>query len=430
MEKIKKISIILLVILLTIIGILSYIIKYAKEKKDLSNHINESAPVVYKKDPEQVTDYPQFYMVEQCINKYITNFIKEDERYYTKEEIEANNKSKKNKIKAILDKQYLEDINNEDLLKNQYPEGSKFSAKTMKILRSENINIYSVYGVIKNANTKEKELNLFYIVRLDIKNGTFSIEPIKGIQNIDEIELKIDTEKIEKNSYNVYNAYNKIKEEDTVKRYFSDFREYLLDNSDKAYEFLDEEYKNKRFHTLEDFKSYVKESYREILLSKLSTYQVNNYKEYKEYICKDQYENLYIFNTKNPLEYTVKLDNYTIATEEFEKTYKNSNEKQKITINTEKWIQMLNNRDYNSAYDVLDETFKNSNFKNIELFKQYVNENYSGHYKIESFSIEQQGEIYVNNIKLKNIETNQIDKEMTIIMKLKEGINFVMSFNK
>ena len=430
MERIKKITIILLIIFLTIIGILSYIIKYQKEKKELPKYIGEITPVEYKKEPEQVTDYPQFYMVEQCINKYITNFIKQDLRYYTKEEIEDHNKLKKNEIKAMLDEKYLENINIEDLFENQYPDASKFSAKNMKILRSENINIYSVYGIIKNPNTKEKELDLFYRIRFDLENKTFSIEPIKGIQNIDEIELKIDREKIEKNLYNVYNPYNKIKEEDIVKRYFSDFREYLLDNSDKAYELLDKEYKNKRFPTLEDFKSYVKERYREILLSKLSTYQVNNYKDYKEYICKDQYENVYIFNTKNPLEYTVKLDNYTIATEDFEKTYKNSNEKQKITINSEKWIQMLNNKDYNLAYSVLDESFKNNNFKNIEVFKQYISENYSGHYKIESFNIEQQGEIYLNNVKLKNIETNQIDKEITIIMKLKEGTDFVMSFNK
>lgn len=430
MENVKKLIIILIIIILIIIGILYYIISYKKEKNDFSNHINEEAPVVYKKEAEEITNYAQFYMVEQCINKYIINFIKEDETYYTKEEIEENNKSKKNKIKALLDEQYIEDVNVDDLYKTQYTEGSKFSAKNMKILESENIDIYGVYGVIKNANTKEKELNLFYKVRLDRKNGTFSVEPIKQIKNIDEIELKIDIEKIDKKIFNIYTSYNRIKEEEIVQRYFSDFKEYLLDNSDKAYEFLNTEYKNKRFPTLEDFKSYVKDKYKELLLIKLSAYQVNNYKDYKEYICKDQFENLYIFNTKNPLEYTVKLDNYTIPTEDFEKTYKNSNESQKISINTEKWIQMLNNKDYNSSYNVLDESFRNNNFKNIEIFKQYINQNYSEQYKIESSNIEQQGEIYLNKITLKNVKTNQIDKQITIIMKLKEGSDFVMSFNK
>ncbi len=430
MENIKKLIIILIIIILIIIGILYYIISYKKEKNDFSNHINEEAPVVYKKEAEDVINYSQFYMVEQCINKYIINFIKEDETYYTKEEIEENNKSKKNKIKAMLDEKYLEDINIEDIFNTQYPIGSKFSAKSMKILESENIDIYSVYGVIKNANTKEKELNLFYKVRLDRKNGTFSIEPIKQIKNIDEIELKIDTEKIDKNVFNVYTSYNRIKEEEIVQRYFNDFKEYLLDNSDKAYEYLNIEYRNKRFPTLDDFKSYVKDKYKELLLIKLNAYQVNNYKDYKEYICKDQFENLYIFNTNIPLEYTVKLDNYTIATEDFEKTYKNSNENQKVSINTEKWIQMLNNKDYNSAFNVLDDSFKNNNFKNKEVFRQYINQNYSEHYKIESSNIEQQGEIYLNKITLRNIKTNQIEKEITIIMKLNEGTDFVMSFNK
>ena len=101
---------------------------------------------------------------------------------------------------------------------------------------------------------------------------------------------------------------------------------------------------------------------------------LNTYDEYSEYVCRDKYQNLYIFRAKNPLDYTVLLDTYTITTDNFKTTYDKSSEEYKVAMNIDKWIQMINSRDYTSAYNCLDETFRNNNFGSEEAFEKYMKE--------------------------------------------------------
>ena len=131
------------------------------------------------------------------------------------------------------------------------------------------------------------------------------------------------------------------------------------------------------------------------------------------------------------MEFTMELDTYTIPTEQFKKTYRTANQQKRVMMNIDKWIQMLNNRDYTSAYKVLNETFRNNNFGSEEKFVAYMKEKYPLHYKIEFSSFSEEGSAYVQSIKLKEIGSENAEgKALDIIMKLKEDIDFEMSFNK
>ncbi len=211
--------------------------------------------------------------------------------------------------------------------------------------------------------------------------------------------------------------------------YFQDLKTNLLYNTKEAYNYMTEEYRQKRFGTEEGLLQYVNSNITELAQIKLEKYQVNNNDDYTEYVCMDQYENLYIFKETSVMQYTVTLDTYTLEEEEFNSTYNNSDEAMKVKMNSDKIIQMMNRRDYKTIYNLLNGTFKNNYFKTEEEFEKYMKEKYPLHYKAEFANTENEGNTYIQEINLTDItEQDEEIKQMTIIMQLKEGTNFEMSF--
>ena len=128
--------------------------------------------------------------------------------------------------------------------------------------------------------------------------------------------------------------------------------------------------------------------------------------------------------------YKVRLDTYTIMPDNFKETYDSSNEQYKVAMNIDKWIDMLNNRDYHSAYQYLDETFRNNNFGSEEAFEQYMREHFPLHYQLKIGQFTETNNTYTQYIVLTDItgETNE-EIDNTIIMQLKDDYDFVMSFS-
>ena len=83
---------------------------------------------------------------------------------------------------------------------------------------------------------------------------------------------------------------------------------------------------------------------------------------------------------------------------------------------------------------MLDESFKQSNFDTLEKFEQYVKNNFFS-YNLNStvsseISLRTEGEYYIYNTVLRNNSSSAAEsKELTIIMQLKQGTDFVMSFS-
>ena len=194
---------------------------------------------------------------------------------------------------------------------------------------------------------------------------------------------------------------------------------------------MNQEYRNKRFGNYETFSKYVDNNLQDIAKLSFTQYLVNNYDGYKEYVCKDKYENLYIFHETAVMDFTLMLDTYTLDNEKFLEKYNSSDDQYKVAMNIDKWIQMLNCRDYSSAFKVLDETFRTDNFANdVDKFEAYMRQYFPDHYELDFGEFSEETGTYIQDITLKDI-TGQNEEEIskTIYMELGEGTDFVMSFN-
>ena len=128
------------------------------------------------------------------------------------------------------------------------------------------------------------------------------------------------------------------------------------------------------------------------------------------------------------MDYTVKLDTYTIITDKFKEEYANGNDNKKVIMNMDKFIQMINNKDFKSAYQVLNNTFKENNFGSEEAFKQYMKNTYYNYNNIVINDFSSENNTYICKTTITNKENEEETKDMNIIMKLNHGTDFEMSF--
>ena len=92
--------------------------------------------------------------------------------------------------------------------------------------------------------------------------------------------------------------------------YFTDYKQYLTHNIEKAYELVDPEYATKKFRDISDFKNYVSNRYNN---SKVKKYKVNNKEDYTYDIIGDTDNNYIVFKVDGVMNYTVYLDNETVV---------------------------------------------------------------------------------------------------------------------
>lgn len=440
-KLIISISIVGIIIICLIIAI--FIIKRDNENRNV--YKAEGEGITVNNEIQEVTSQTMFYTVQNAIQKYLSythlNINEEVESETNQNQTLAEiygistEEEKKQAIIDLLDIDFIEknNINLNNINKFIDISTNKIEKCSIKKLYTlENIEIQPYVANVEiqledeNGEIIIKESK--YIITLDTYNSIFMVEPINEEINIEEVKLNRERESIETNSRNSY-IYVRLNEGEISEKYFSEFKEIILNNQEEAYKLLNKEYRDIRFKDLEDFKNYVEKNKEEISENNISKYLVNKYDEYTEYVCMDKYQNIYVFTVKAVKNYDVKLDTYTIQTENFVTEYNNSDDQNKIMLNIDKWIQMLNNRDYKAAYEVLDETFRNNNFASEEKFEQYMREKFPLHYKLEFGEYSNESDIGMQKIILTDItEEDKNEIQNTIIMQLKDNYEFVMSF--
>lgn len=101
-----------------------------------------------------------------------------------------------------------------------------------------------------------------------------------------------------------------ISNEDMAKIYLKDYIHIMYTDIERAYNLLDQKYRNKKFGSLENYKKYVNEmTESSYSLSKYYKKETNNYIIFGVY---DQKENFYAFKTRGVMQYKVYLDDYTV----------------------------------------------------------------------------------------------------------------------
>lgn len=242
------------------------------------------------------------------------------------------------------------------------------------------------------------------------------------IQNYEEISIK---DRYECNEI----QYISMSIDDLILIYFDDYKTYMLENPEQAYNLLDKEYREKRFGNIDGYKTYIANNKEMISNNSLESYKISVDDEKSQYICLDQYGNYYIFTENAIMDYTVILDTYTIDLPEFTEKYNSATDQQKVALNIDKFMQAINSKDYKYAYNCLADSFKNNYFKTQEDFENYAKENFYASNTVGYKEFDTQGEYYTYSVILTDKET-EAQKNKTFIMKLEEGTNFVLSFDR
>ncbi len=451
MEKIKKLIILFIIIIIIIILTLLLLLKNVNNKNEINNeeYSENSEEYIPEQDDNgyvDVSDSNLFYSVFNSVNKYIDimkyNFnteINEEDlyKYYDiDQEYLFNIKSEKQRIEAVyslLDEKYKEsnNINLNNIKQFIYPiyEDTIIIPIKMKVKYGTNINTFILKTYLKDNDLEER----YFIIRTNNKNQTFSIEFLDEKDNNKEIEkLKINENEdiIEKNYCNEFKI-EIIKTEKIAQKHLEHYRDLSIKYPEIVYNnYLDKDYKEKRFGTLENYKKYIEDNKEELEYVQITKYYVESELNITKYVCVDQYENTYVFSENATMQYNVMLDTYTLITEKFIETYKNAKDIEKVQLNVDKFIKMMNSHDYINIYKYLSEGFKERYFKTEEEFEKYIKSIFYRYNKITYKNVTKKGsDIYIANIEIEDLTgKNDEKKELNIIIQLIDETKFVMSF--
>lgn len=459
MKKQKKLKIIILCLIIAIIAIGTTVIVISLNNKngdeqnntslentDLDNNesTNESDFIeIANNKPSKTTTPNIFFTVDSCIKNYlmmlhtktsdvVLSYLNSD--FINEDQINENN---------IFQK--LEQYNNIN---------SYMTVDMYNYIGNGAISYYTK-GIIDNRN-------VYFILALDQTNGTFDIIPITGekYNNILNGDLSDEVNNDRMISGKEYNFYSMLDFDDQglAKKYYQEFITLMLASTDETYNFLDEQYRNLRFPTINNFNQYInnnKEKFQTIykvtsddgrdefnslsdylqFITENSSAQLTNYAvvdngESKQYVCLDGYNNYYIFNVKSPGDFTVYLDNHIIDTNSFIEKYDKSSEENKCALNAEKIKDAINTQDYSYIYSKLDNRFKSNKFPSEDNLRLYLQSQLFNATEFEYSKVKKNSEIYeINLIAKDKTGKNTVQKNVTIIMKLLDNRDYTMSFS-
>lgn len=435
MKKIK-ILIIALIILLLIVTVFLLVIIGIQKGFTSSQGDEDTIIAIEEETINQEMERVNLFKIKNCITSYSNIINKNNTAYYgigengeyqkiiSDEDIKSsiydllsNSYIVKNNITRDNVYEFVDDVN-ENLI---------FNVLDIKYYENNNSNQYVVSGYYQNIKNEFVKY-AYYIVNINDIENIFSIEPILNT-SLDINNLKVEDTTIEKNSNNSIPVIRN-NNESICSDYLISFKRLMLSNPEEAYKLLYEEYKQKRFESIDRFKEYINLRKDEITKSTLSKYKVDEKDNYTQYVLIDQNGNYYIFNEKAVMDYKVILDTYTIDLPQFIEKYNNSSDAEKVLLNIQKVFEAINTGDYRYVYNKLDATFKQNNFPTEDAFETYVKQNFYKNNSIGYSNYKTSGDLHVYEISIKdkNNKTSPT-KTKNFIMQLKEGTDFVMSFN-
>lgn len=304
---------------------------------------------------------------------------------------------------------------------------------TDTILESEQENYILSYLVsIKyRMSNSEQYINTKVLVIIDKQELKYEIYPYKYILDNhleslkagEKLELKISSLPEDAQKF----SYQEKSNIELANELFEDWKEKIIYDKKDAYSKLNNQYKEKRFSNYNSFTDYLS---NKKYIPTINQYRVYSKDDYTDYICTDQYNNYYIFRVQGGvMRYTVFLDNYTVELESFKENYDKSDDSGKIAIQTGKFKQMLNLKDYNAIYSKLNEKFKDNNFKTVSDLKKYLDEKIYNINTIEIQEITQKDDYYVCNGVIRNQQNQNEQKSIVIAIKLIGSNEFELSFS-
>lgn len=404
MDKISKTIIIMIIAIIIMIITVIILLKINISHRSIENDNPETLAFT---DIEELTNKELFYAIHSQISNYYNDLQN------------GNQKA----IEAISPELPITIESTDSII--------KFQSQKMYVLdKIDNLTVY-VYGVTRQANIQKDN---YLIINLDYQNDTFSIMNSSKEEYDNAINNRVN-EKYKEDIYIKENEYNKIKEVqisdfDIVTNYFEDYKYKALHEPEEAFNLVEQEYRNKKFENdLEKYKAYITKNLNRLQDANIVKYGVTKNGELSTYVAIDSLDNYYKITETGVSEYTIILDNYTILDEETIEKYNKASSTDKVISNIDKLIKLINEKNYEQVYSYVNEDFKNRYFANFETFKNYMEQNFFEHNIVGSLEMEVQGQNYIVKVPYKeSLSTAAEERTTTIIMKLKEEMNFEIAF--
>jgi hypothetical protein len=432
MKKIKKyIGIISFIIVLLIVLL---IITQLKKEKGNENNLDIDR-IQNNIEITKTTDVNDFYTVDKCVQTYLAEIELKDSDIAL----------------SLLDEEYIKEnqIDEDNIWDyiTEYSNKESYRTKEIYEINGEFCNIYFVKGRIDQHD-------IFFKVGIDGNRRAFCIIPIIEKEYEEKKIDKLDKQ-IDKKIYNVV-VYQQLKEDMIAKSYYDDFLKAMLYDPEEAYLMLDEEYREKRFKNKQGFQEFINknqeffhltyqvemidsgtyEDYAEYYDFRekhedlgVKSYLKQEYEDYIQFVCADIYENYYIFNVRSPGDYVVIYDNHTVNLPAFTEKYRTASKQVKMGMNIEKFFDAINTKDYTYAYNLLADSFKTNVYHTQESFEEEIKQKLYEHNNVEYNNYTEEGDVLTYKITARDRTNENNGKELTIIMQLQEGTDFVMSFS-
>ena len=362
-----------------------------------TSNIEGDAPILtVNKKLQKVTDNSTLYSISNNINKYF-NYIK------------GNNTQAVNELGGNT----LYNLQN----------NVKYVVKEAYTTENRNMAKYYTYGIltVANGDYTATEQEVYMIIYLTIENKGYMVQTIteeeyKNRQALEENEKVTITQ----GTYNIY-EYEYVNNVKQMEIYLQDYVFRVLNNTEKSYELLNEEYRDKRFGSIEQYVKFLNEKIGQLQNIKITQYNVDDSELDKVYIGTDENGNYYHIEESAYMEYELILDNYTLD------DYSNESTEEKIKKSAEKFILMINSADYTNAYNLLEENFKTTNFPTEQDFIDYVKNNLFKRNIIASREVTDDGICIVTMRETLSTNSNTIEKQF--IVTLGEGMEFTIEFD-
>ena len=443
-KMLKRIIVIIGIVVLCLIVLIAVLSKKTNNpiEDNTIEHKEEYAPTI-SKTFRKIDDVSMYHTTKIIIEDYVRYFQninyeetveigrlqmteKEIKDYQLEEGIKA--------IDTVFDKRYKEmrNISREDIISfaGQYKNNSVVEKYKIKISEeyiaelTDDKRIVLVYSKINN-----KDFNC--MLKIDLTNNRYSIF-YEDFMNKEKYtkdrteEITIDDSDIEKNDYNIFIVSN-LSNQNIVIQYFSDLKNKMKNDRMELYNSLDKDYRAKRFPSYEKFEQFLNSINDRINKLDISKFKFSN----NQIKIMDNYDNIYTFNTSDIINYTIIMDDYTLEDKEITGIYNKSVDTDKVNTNIAKFFKMINLKDYESAYNLLDKDFKKQNYPSLDAFRKYIETNLFSYSKVTKINdTKKTGNYYIMSLNVINGEEDVIHaKQVTVVMQLLEGTNFVMSFS-
>lgn len=447
MKKIKnKILFCLIILLIAIIAVLIYSLKYIKNVDGgiIPNQITDEETNNGDETEEQKRE-EQFYVdkityinIKECLNNYVSGLNAKKSKYYGYNEkgdytFIVGDETINGEIYNLLSNSYInkKGINTQNVRNYVYKVEKSTFYTPIKIdvkFDSEYLKAYGIYGVLQDLEYNIIEES-YLILNIDKLNQTFSVEQLSSLEELKNIKVD-NVEEIAVKENNQYGDISGMLDEAVIKEYVDTYKSVTIGNPEIVYNnFLDEEYRNKKFGSLENYKKYVEENKETIIGIDIQKFNVEDFGTFMQYVGIDQNNKYYIFNAKTITDYTVLLDTYTVDTPQFTEKYNQSTTIERAGYNIQKCIDAINDKDYSYVYSKLSNGLKNNYYKTEESFVKVIKEKLFNVNKVNKTTKINEGDTYIYNLIVLNAENEEQQQNMTVIMQLKEGTDFVMSFS-